>query len=84
VVCIVICLEDTIEEYKDWLDQQPKDMISVMAMNTFIRRFRLTKVNASKEASLFIGHNYNEKTIWFSSHILPHLYSKNIQESHWS
>ena len=58
--------EDAIEEYKDWLDQQPKDaikVISVMAMDTFIRRFGLTQVNAAKEASLFIGHNYNEKTI---------------------
>jgi len=56
--------EDAIEEYKDWLDQQPKDtikIISVMAMDTFING--LTQENAVKEASLFIGHNYNEKTI---------------------
>jgi len=32
--------EHAVEEYQDWLDQQPKDtikMISVMAMDTFIR-----------------------------------------------
>ena len=31
--------EDAIEEYKDWLDQQPKDTIKVISvMDTFIRR----------------------------------------------
>ena len=32
-------------------------------MDTFITRFGLTQVNAAKEASLFIGGKYNEKTI---------------------
>ena len=34
--------KDAIEGYKDWLDQQPKDtikMISVMAMDTFIKDY---------------------------------------------
>ena len=59
--------EDAVEEYKDCLDQ-PKDtikIISVMAMDTFISQFGLTQVNAAKETSLFIGRNYNEKTIWY-------------------
>ena len=58
--------EAAIEEYKDWYNQQQNTikMIAVMAMDIFIRRFGLTQVNAAKEASLFIGHNYNEKTIW--------------------
>ena len=58
--------EDAIDEYKDWLDQQAKDtikMISLIAMDTFIKRFGLTQVNAAKEASLLVGCKYNEKTI---------------------
>jgi len=43
-----------------------------MAMDTFIQRFILTQVNAAKEASMFIGNKYNEKTIqyWHKDSIL--------------
>ena len=66
--------KDALEQFKDWLDQQPKDVskiISIMAMDTFIRWFGLTQVNATKEASLFIGQKHNEKTIryWCKNYV---------------
>ena len=60
--------DDAVKVYRDWLDQQAKDtvkMVSLVVMDTFITRFRLTQVNAAKEASLFVGHKYNEKTIQY-------------------
>lgn len=80
--------EDAVEAYRDWLDQQGKDtikMISLMAMDTFITRFGLTQVNAAKEASLFIGGKYNEKTIryWRKDFYTNHgEFSESLQGKH--
>ena len=43
--------DDAVEVYRDCLDQQAKDtvkMVSLIAMDAFIRRFGLTQVNATK------------------------------------
>ena len=55
---------DAQHAYHDWVKQQPKDtvkMVAVMAMDTFMIRFGLTAVGAAKEAGLLL--QVNEKTV---------------------
>ena len=50
--------------FHDWLQQQPKEyirMMAVMAMDVFMARFGLTAVSSAKEAGLFL--QVNEKTV---------------------
>ena len=67
-------VDDARRKYLEWLKQQPKEsikVIAVMFMDTPKRRFDMTTVGAAKEVGLLLHHN--EKTI----HSWHHDYYRN-------